>query len=197
MSAVTDTDTDVYVIVPTPVGPMRLVACGGQLVGAWFMDPGDTVAAGCGPFYRPEAEVAAPDDPFLRKAVAQLTDWFSGARRDFDLPLAPRGTPFQQQVWQALCELPFGALESYGDLTRRIGRPPSAVRAVAQAVGRNPISIIIPCHRIVGSDTSLTGFGGGLARKRTLLSHEGHTYGQLTPRTRRQNTDPAQGTLAW
>ncbi|MFC4277288.1 methylated-DNA--[protein]-cysteine S-methyltransferase [Achromobacter aloeverae] len=189
-------DTDIYAIVPTLVGPMRLVARDSQLVGAWFMNPDDTVAAGYGPAYHPETEVRAPDHPFLQAAAMQLTDWFAGRRRDFDLALAPRGTSFQQAVWQALCELPFGTLESYGDLARRIGRP-AAVRAVAQAVGRNPISVIIPCHRIVGSDTSLTGFGGGLARKRTLLSHEGHTYGQLTPRTRRQNTDPAQGTLAW
>jgi len=189
-------DTDIYAIVPTLVGPMRLVAHGDQLVGAWFMDPGDTAAAGYGPSYHPDTEVDMPDHPLLLTAAAQLSDWFAGKRRDFDLDLAPRGTPFQQQVWQALCELPFGTLVSYGDLARTVGRP-AAVRAVAQAVGRNPIAVIIPCHRIVGSDTSLTGFGGGLARKRTLLSHEGHTYGRLTPATRRQNTDPAQGTLAW
>ncbi|ALM85714.1 methylated-DNA--[protein]-cysteine S-methyltransferase [Bordetella sp. N] len=189
-------DTDIYAIVPTLVGPMRLVARDEQLIGAWFMDPGDTAAAGYGPSYHPDKEVETPDHPFLRMAATQLTDWFAGTRRDFELALAPRGTPFQQQVWQALCELPFGTLESYGELARVVGRP-AAVRAVAQAVGRNPIAVIIPCHRIVGSDTSLTGFGGGLARKRTLLAHEGHTYGRLTANTRRQNTDPAQGTLAW
>ncbi len=187
---------DCYAIVPTLVGPMRLVARGEHLVAAWFVDPGDEVAAGCGPCYQPADEVPADDHPVLRLAATQLTDWFAGGRRDFDLDLAPRGAPFQQQVWRALCELPFGALESYGELARRVGRP-AAVRAVAQAVGRNPIAIIIPCHRIVGSDTSLTGFGGGLARKRTLLAHEGHTYGRMTARTRRQNTDPAQGTLDW
>jgi methylated-DNA-[protein]-cysteine S-methyltransferase len=101
----------------------------------------------------------------------QLREYFSGARFDFDLPLTLAGTSFQNDVWAALRAVPFGATMSYGELARRIGRP-AAVRAVGAANGANPISIIIPCHRILGNDGRLTGYGGGLWRKEWLLAHE-------------------------
>lgn len=103
--------------------------------------------------------------------VAQLGEYFAGARTRFDLPLAPAGTPFQRDVWTALLEIPYGQTRSYGELARRVGRP-NASRAVGAANGRNPIAVIVPCHRVIGADGSLTGFGGGLDRKRLLLDLE-------------------------
>ena len=108
----------------------------------------------------------------LAEARAQLAAYFAGELTAFDLPLAPRGTPFQERVWRALREIPYGATLSYGELARRLGDP-RATRAVGAANGRNPLSIVVPCHRVVGADGSLTGFGGGIARKRWLLAHEG------------------------
>ncbi|MEP6802022.1 MAG: methylated-DNA--[protein]-cysteine S-methyltransferase [Acidobacteriota bacterium] len=101
----------------------------------------------------------------------QLSEYFSGRRTSFDLPLAPRGTEFQQRVWAELVRIPFGTRATYGELARRIGRP-AASRAVGAANGANPIAIVIPCHRVVGSDGSLTGYGGGLPLKDWLLAHE-------------------------
>jgi methylated-DNA-[protein]-cysteine S-methyltransferase len=112
------------------------------------------------------------DDAALEPAARQLAAYFAGERTSFDMPLDLHGTEFQRRVWQALLAIPFGETTSYGEIARRIGAP-SAVRAVGGAVGRNPISIVVPCHRVVGSNGSLTGFGGGLDRKRWLLSHEG------------------------
>jgi methylated-DNA-[protein]-cysteine S-methyltransferase len=107
----------------------------------------------------------------LQRTAAQLDEYFAGARRDFDLPLAPRGTTFQTDVWRALARIPFGETCSYGDLARAIGRP-AASRAVGAANGANPIAIILPCHRVIGSNGTLTGYGGGLPMKRWLLDHE-------------------------
>jgi methylated-DNA-[protein]-cysteine S-methyltransferase len=101
----------------------------------------------------------------------QLKEYFAGARREFDLPLAPQGTDFQLRVWNQLRKIPFGKTISYGELARRVGNP-AASRAVGAANGRNPISIVVPCHRVIGSDGSLTGFGGGLDVKRELLKLE-------------------------
>ncbi len=109
--------------------------------------------------------------PLLARAAAQLTEYFAGTRREFDLPLGPRGTAFQVTVWGALTRIPFGATCSYGDLARSIGRP-TASRAVGAANGQNPISIIVPCHRVIGSNGELTGYAGGLATKRWLIEHE-------------------------
>jgi methylated-DNA-[protein]-cysteine S-methyltransferase len=103
--------------------------------------------------------------------LGQLAEYFEGGRREFELALAPEGTPFQQAVWSELCRVPFGSRVSYGELARRIGRP-AAVRAVGAANGANPIAIVIPCHRVVGSDGSLTGYGSGLPIKQWLLDHE-------------------------
>lgn len=104
--------------------------------------------------------------------IEQLSDYFSGKRKAFELDLAPRGTPFQLAVWNALLEIPYGDTISYAELARRIGKP-SAVRAVGAANGANPIPVIIPCHRVIGSNGSLTGYGGGIERKQWLLALEG------------------------
>jgi O-6-methylguanine DNA methyltransferase len=111
------------------------------------------------------------DRPFIR-AEKQLREYFAGQRREFDFELDMRGTPFQCQVWQAVAAVPYGQTTSYGDIARRIGKP-AAVRAVGAANGANPLPIVVPCHRIVGADGSLTGYGGGLPMKRRLLDLEG------------------------
>jgi methylated-DNA-[protein]-cysteine S-methyltransferase len=104
--------------------------------------------------------------------VTQLREYFAGARKTFDVELAPKGTPFQLDVWKALCEIPYGDTISYAELARRIGRP-AAVRAVGAANGANPIPVIVPCHRVIGSNGTLTGYGGGIERKQFLLTLEG------------------------
>ncbi|HEX8253202.1 MAG TPA: methylated-DNA--[protein]-cysteine S-methyltransferase [Thermoanaerobaculia bacterium] len=104
--------------------------------------------------------------------VAQLREYFAGERRTFDLELAPQGTPFQLAVWNALCEIPYGDTVTYAEIARRIGRP-NAVRAVGAANGANPIPVIVPCHRVIGSNGTLTGYGGGIDRKQFLLALEG------------------------
>lgn len=113
------------------------------------------------------------DEPcdVLDEAAQQLSDYFAGTRRSFSVPLDLVGTPFQLKAWRALAEIPYGTTVSYAGQARRIGRP-TAIRAVGAANGRNPVAIFLPCHRIIGSDGSLTGFGGGLERKRYLLEHE-------------------------
>jgi methylated-DNA-[protein]-cysteine S-methyltransferase len=142
----------------TPVGPLRLDADGDGLTGLHF---------GLG---TPAGE-RDDDAPVLRAAAEQLAEYFAGERRHFDLPLAPRGTPFQQSVWAQLRLIPYGTTVTYGEIARRLGSP-NACRAVGLANGRNPISIIVPCHRVVGANGSLTGFGGGMPAKRTLLDLE-------------------------
>lgn len=119
-----------------------------------------------------DAECEAGTSDVIEKAVGQLDEFFAGTRRAFDVPLLFVGTAFQKSVWSELLKLPFGATVSYGEVARRIGRP-GAVRAVANANGANAISIFVPCHRVVGSDGSLTGYAGGLDAKRTLLGLEG------------------------
>ena len=111
------------------------------------------------------------DDAIFRVAREQLIAYFAGELRTFDLPLAPAGTAFQRKVWQALQDIPYGQTESYGALAKRINSP-KASRAVGMANGHNPISIIVPCHRVIGANGSLTGYGGGIERKRWLLAHE-------------------------
>jgi methylated-DNA-[protein]-cysteine S-methyltransferase len=111
------------------------------------------------------------DRGLLKEPVKQLNAYFAGKLQTFDVPLAPEGTPFQSQVWRALCDIPYGETTSYGELAKRIGNP-KAVRAVGLANGSNPISIIIPCHRVIGSNGSLTGYGGGLPIKQALLALE-------------------------
>lgn len=111
------------------------------------------------------------DDAALAEVTRQLDEYFAGARVEFDLVLAPRGTPFQREVWDQLCRIPYGETISYGELAKRVDRP-GAARAVGSANGQNPIAIIVPCHRVIGADGSLTGFGGGLPWKRWLLNRE-------------------------
>ncbi|MBK6806172.1 MAG: methylated-DNA--[protein]-cysteine S-methyltransferase [Betaproteobacteria bacterium] len=150
--------------IETPLGTVRIVARGDAIAGVWF--DGQKYDAVPDASWR-----ESPGDPLLRDAARQLREYFAGRRARFDLALAPQGTAFQQSVWRAIAKVPAGRTASYGDLARRIGRP-SAVRAVGAAVGRNPLSVVVPCHRIVGSDGSLTGYAGGLERKRALLALE-------------------------
>lgn len=153
--------------IDSPVGPLTLVAEGDDLTGiVWPTEVDEWV-----PRLREAAE--RPPGAILRRTIEQLGEYFEGRRTRFDLPLRLAGTTFQRRVWDALLEIPFGELCSYLDVARRIGAP-AAVRAVGAAVGRNPVSIVVPCHRVVGSDGRLTGFGGGLPRKRQLLAIEGH-----------------------
>lgn len=119
-----------------------------------------------------DARWVEADHPLLDTLAAQLDEYFAGERRDFDLPLAPEGTDFQRTVWHALARIPYGDTTSYAQLASTIGHP-SAVRAVGAANGRNPIPIVLPCHRVIGADGALTGFGGGLPTKRFLLELEG------------------------
>jgi len=119
---------------------------------------------------------ATEGGPVVDAAATQLTEWFAGDRMSFDVPLAPQGTEFQQTVWKALCDVPFGATATYGDIAKAIGQP-TATRAVGAANGRNPIPIIVPCHRVIGASGELTGYsgGGGIETKRRLLDHESGT----------------------
>ncbi|GAA0343633.1 methylated-DNA--[protein]-cysteine S-methyltransferase [Actinoallomurus spadix] len=152
----------VHTVMDSPVGPLTLVAAGGALTGL-YMDRQR---------YRPEQHTFGERDPApFGAAIGQLEEYFAGRRTVFDLPLAPAGTAFQRRVWAALREIPFGGTVSYGELAERIGRP-TAARAVGLANGKNPIGIILPCHRVVGSTGDLTGYGGGLHRKRHLLAFE-------------------------
>jgi methylated-DNA-[protein]-cysteine S-methyltransferase len=121
--------------------------------------------------YEPSRDGWEPDDEAFPEAVGQLEAYFAGERTDFELPLDLVGTAFQRRVWEALLTIPYGETRSYGEIARQIGAP-SASRAVGLANGHNPIGIIVPCHRVIGSNGSLTGYGGGLDRKRALLALE-------------------------
>jgi len=161
---------NIYTHVDSPIGRLLLKSDGVALTGL-YMDVPDSgvpaVAAPGAPGWTHDAD-AGP----LPQVARQLEEYFSGKRRVFDLPLRLEGTLFQQRVWAALTEIPYGATWSYGQLARRIDNP-NASRAVGLANGRNPISILVPCHRVIGADGSLTGYGGGVERKRWLLAHEG------------------------
>jgi methylated-DNA-[protein]-cysteine S-methyltransferase len=148
----------------TPLGRLWLAASAHGLAGAWF--DGQRHFAGPQPQWRDGAH-----DALLREAAAQLAAYFAGNLRAFDLPLAPHGTPFQRRVWQAIAQVPYAARISYAALARAAGVP-AGVRAAGAATGRNPLSIIVPCHRIVGAHGALTGYAGGLERKRALLALE-------------------------
>lgn len=151
-----------YTHFDSPVGTLLLVADAEGLREINFPKDGRTAAPDAA--WRENASV-------LREPICQLQEYFAGKREDFDLPLAPQGTPFQQQVWKQLCRIPYGETISYGELARRIGNP-NASRAVGLANGSNPIPIIIPCHRVIGSNGKLTGYGGGLPIKEKLLALE-------------------------
>jgi len=160
-----------YATMDSPFGPLMLVATPTGLCRVGL--PGEGRAALKGWLARwVGPEIPEENPAALSPAVAQLREYFSRLRREFDLPLDLRGTPFQQQVWAELRKVPYGQTVSYGELARRIGRP-AAARAVGQAVGANPVPIIVPCHRVVGADGSLVGYGGGLEIKSALLRLEG------------------------
>lgn len=156
--------TLVQTCLASPVGELTLVASDRGLVAIlWEDDAPDRV--------RLPAREMRDDDPVLSMATAQLADYFAGRRQQFTVPLDVRGTAFQQQVWAALLAIPYGETRSYGDIAQAIGRP-AASRAVGAANGRNPVSIIAPCHRVVGAHGALTGFAGGIDTKRWLLDFE-------------------------
>jgi methylated-DNA-[protein]-cysteine S-methyltransferase len=148
--------------IDSPIGRLLLAGDDSSLIQVCFQS---------GPRPQQPAKDWIADGAPFRAAIAQLGEYFAGERRRFELPLAPRGTEFQRQVWRALTEIPYGKTVSYGELARRIGKP-SAPRAVGLANGANPLPIIVPCHRVIGADGSLTGFGGGLPIKRKLLALE-------------------------
>ena len=145
----------------TPLGVMRATTDGRSILALAFDAP------------VVDAMVAVPDEPrtLLASLRRQLDEYFAGQRTAFELPLAPAGTPFQRDVWRVLCTVPYGRTASYAQIALQVGSP-AAVRAVGAANGRNPIAIVIPCHRIIGSNGTLTGYAGGLDRKRKLLSLE-------------------------
>ena len=145
-------------VLDTPIGPLGLVASDTGLREVWFD----------GARLRPEGT-----SPMLDDAERQLGEYFLGERTTFDLPLDVDGTDFQRRCWLALATIPYGQTVSYGEQARRIGYGPEKARAVGAANGQNPLPIVLPCHRVIGADGSLTGFGGGLHVKRYLLEHEG------------------------
>ena len=156
-----------HTVMPSPLGEITLVAEDGALVGCSWSCPTATRPT-TRAWVRPPTSVG---DPVLSEAVAQLTEYFAGERTEFTLPLAPQGDAFQQKVWALLREIPYGQTRSYGELARALGDV-NLSQAVGWANGRNPISIIVPCHRVIGADGSLVGYAGGLDRKRFLLSLE-------------------------
>jgi methylated-DNA-[protein]-cysteine S-methyltransferase len=164
MSARTATTCDTCTI-ETPVGALELGATDDALTSIRF--------AGDAPVDRGDLD----DNPILQRAADQLAAYFAGERTDFDLPLEPGGTSFQRRVWTALAEIPYAETWSYGDLARHIGAPVSASRAVGAANGQNPLPIVVPCHRVVGANGKLVGFGGGIERKQLLLELEAKVKG--------------------
>jgi len=154
----------------SPLGELGLYATDKALVALTW--PRDTAEPGRVRLFSEPENVDNPvGHPLLATAARELAEYFSGGRRSFDLPLSPRGTEFQLAVWAALRAIPYGATTSYGELASRLGRP-TAARAVGAAVGKNPISIIVPCHRVLGAKGELTGFAGGIEAKRYLLELE-------------------------
>jgi methylated-DNA-[protein]-cysteine S-methyltransferase len=153
-----------FTYLESPIGPLLLKSDGEALTGIYMDLPS-------GP---PNGLREWTEDRSARpfaEALRQLEEYFKGARRDFDLPMRMEGTAFQQRAWKSLTQIPYGETRSYGEQAKLLGNP-NASRAVGLANGRNPIPIVVPCHRVIGADGSLTGFGGGLERKRWLLAHE-------------------------
>jgi methylated-DNA-[protein]-cysteine S-methyltransferase len=151
-----------HTVAGSPLGDLTLVASDGSLTGLYFRHH----------WYRPDpASFGTRDDTGFGDVTGQLGEYFAGQRTEFDLPLDPRGDGFQQLVWKLISRIPYGQTTSYGDLARQLGGGVLA-KDVGQAVGRNPLSVIVPCHRVVGKDGQLTGYAGGLARKRFLLDLE-------------------------
>lgn len=160
-----------FITLPSPIGELKLVANGSRLAAIlWENDKPNRVRLG------PMSE--APDNPVLMKTARQLEEYFAGTRNAFDLELDFAGTEFQKKVWAALLTIPFGETRTYSQIAEQIGHP-SAVRAVGAANGRNPISIIAPCHRVIGASGKLTGFAGGLEAKERLLTLEGGQWSDI------------------
>jgi methylated-DNA-[protein]-cysteine S-methyltransferase len=156
-------------IVDSPIGRLLLTGDGRALTGLWMLDAPSFSG-------RHSARVEAgltPSPATFTEVAAQLEEYFAGDRKEFTVPLAPTGTPFRLAVWTQLTKIPYGSTASYGDIARALGKRLVASRAVGLANGANPISVIVPCHRVIGSDGSLTGYGGGLERKELLLRLEG------------------------
>jgi methylated-DNA-[protein]-cysteine S-methyltransferase len=145
-------------VVDSPIGPLGIVASDTGLTGVFFD----------GRRVRPDGR-----SPIVDEVERQLAEYFAGERTSFEVPLELHGTDFQRRCWLALATIPYGQTVSYGEQARRLGLGPAAARAVGAANGQNPIPIVLPCHRVIGADGSLTGFGGGLPTKRFLLEHEG------------------------
>jgi methylated-DNA-[protein]-cysteine S-methyltransferase len=157
--------TTTHTVVGSPLGDLTLVADDGSLTGLYFPHH----------WYRPDpASFGTRDDAGFGDVTAQLSEYFAGDRADFDLPLDPSGDEFQHRVWALINRIPYGQTTSYGELAKQLGDG-TAARDVGQAVGHNPLSVIVPCHRVVGKDGQLTGYAGGLARKRFLLDLEQRT----------------------
>jgi methylated-DNA-[protein]-cysteine S-methyltransferase len=152
-------------VIPSPIGPLTLVVDGGAITHLLMGETGNR-------------EIGERDEGLLPPAAEQLGEYFAGERRTFDLPLAPAGDDFKQRVWALLRQIPYGETRSYGQIATSLGTP-GASRAVGLANGHNPISIVVPCHRVIGADGSLTGYGGGLERKQYLLDHERRVRGDL------------------
>jgi methylated-DNA-[protein]-cysteine S-methyltransferase len=163
----------IHTTIDSPIGPLLLTTDGEALTGIYL----DSERGA-----QPPLDVGAEDPahPVLVDAAEQLSAYFAGERDDFDLPLAASGTDFQHTVWAALVEIPYGETISYGELARRVGNP-NASRAVGLANGRNPLPIIVPCHRVIGANGTLTGYGGGVERKQWLLDHERAHAGMTLP----------------
>jgi methylated-DNA-[protein]-cysteine S-methyltransferase len=160
-----------YTLMKSPVGELKLIASDKGLVAVlWENDPPHRVKVG--------EMVEDGRHPVLLEAERQLREYFAGQRKEFSVPLDMRGTPFQRDVWRALLEIPFGETRSYLDLAKRLGNR-NATRAVGAANGRNPLSIVVPCHRVIGSSGKLTGFAGGLEVKARLLGLEGSAPSEL------------------
>ncbi|MBC8137592.1 MAG: methylated-DNA--[protein]-cysteine S-methyltransferase [Fibrella sp.] len=153
-----------YAYIESPIGQLLLTVQGGTLTGVYMNEHKNGVGIG--------TDWVARETPVIAEATRQLGEYFAGTRRLFDLPVAPPiGTPFQHAVWRQLCDIPYGETITYGELARRIGDA-NAARAVGAANGRNPVSIIVPCHRVIGASGKLTGYAGGESRKAFLLAHE-------------------------
>ncbi len=152
--------------IKTPLGTARITGDDNGIAAISILEEGDSRAT-----LEQATHITTKIPKELKKAVTQLQDYFEGKRTHFDFKLNPQGTEFQQKVWQALLEIPFGKTCSYMDLSKKLGDV-KAIRAVASANGKNPLWIVIPCHRVIGTDGSLTGYAGGLWRKKWLLEHE-------------------------
>ncbi|MEU6952943.1 methylated-DNA--[protein]-cysteine S-methyltransferase [Streptomyces sp. NPDC045714] len=154
--------TKQHTVIDSPYGPLTLVATDGFLCALYMTDQR----------HRPPQETfGVPDPEPFGETVQQLTEYFAGDRTAFDLPLSLGGTPFQRSVWEELLKIPYGETRTYGELAEELGKP-GASRAVGLANGKNPVGIIVPCHRVIGASGSLTGYGGGLDRKQRLLAFE-------------------------